>query len=153
MEIETKSQVFLRSLAKEYQRNGFNIKQAYKKIRPKVKDNTAEVEGSKVLRKPMFQAFLGELKGKANKTYGIDMQKLVKDLENIKKMGIKPTTYFNTNGEECEGKPSDLNASLKAVDTLIKIIGGYAPTKIEQDVSLSIVDVLNAQEAENSIEL
>jgi hypothetical protein len=110
-----KQKEFYNKLARVYYTNGFNIKQAYLSLRPKVKSNTAEVEGSKALRNPLFLDSLNELSSEAKDRYNINMFELVKDLQDIKNKGLK----------------SDLKSSLKAIDLLIKIAGEYAPTKTE----------------------
>jgi len=126
------------AFAREYHKNGFNGLQAYKSTYGG-SDKACVASSARLLTNVKIQNYLKELAEKANQKYGIDMQKLVEDLENIKKMGIKPTTYINNQGDECEGKPVDLNASLKAVDTLIKIIGGYAATKTESTIDINDV--------------
>lgn len=51
----------MRTFAFEYLANGFNATQAYLKAHPAVSDNTAGVEGHRLLRKPKVRAFLNPL--------------------------------------------------------------------------------------------
>ena len=127
--MQSKTKQFLKDLAKEYHKNGFNIKLAYKTLRPKVKDNTAKVEGSKALTNPNFVKELKELEKKSQLRYGIDMEKLV--------LRLKDLAY-----------DEDKNASLKAVDMLIKVAGEYAPTKTDNKTTL---EIQNPQEALNKL--
>jgi hypothetical protein len=127
-----KTEQFLKDLAKEYHKNGRNISLAYKTLRPNVKDNTAEVEGSRALRNPKFVNELQELEEKSKLRYDIDMQELVNDLKEIKKIGVNEIPIIGGKEGEVFGyKREDLNASLKAVDMLIKVAGEYAPVKSE----------------------
>ena len=126
------------AFAREYHKNGFNGLQAYKSTYGG-SDKACVASSARLLTKVNIKNYLKELGEKANKTYGIDMQKLVEDLKNIKRIGLTPAIYLDKDGNECKGKPVDLNASLKAVDTLIKIIGGYAPTKTEGTLDVNDV--------------
>lgn len=54
----TKKEAGQLAFVEEYLANGRNGKQAYKKFHPKVKDSTAEVEASKLLRNPKVQEYL-----------------------------------------------------------------------------------------------
>jgi len=105
---------FIDAIAKEYFKNGFNITEAYHTIRPKVKRQTAEVEGSKLLRNPKFVKATAKLKKQNQTRYGIDMNEIVYDLKEL-------------------AKNSEDKNRLKAIDTLIKIAGEYAPTKTQND--------------------
>jgi hypothetical protein len=106
---------FIDVIAKEYFKNGFNITEAYHTTRPKVKRQTAEVEGSKLLRNPKFIEATDKLKEQNKTRYGIDMSELINDLKELKEIG----------------KKVDGNIALKSIDMLIKIAGEYAPTKTE----------------------
>ena len=112
----------------EYRRNGFNAKQAYKTVYKTKNDRTAESAGERLLSKVEVQARLEELGKKDTLRYGIDMDKLVNDLKDINEIGKKQMFYYDKEGNR-NLRPTDLNASLKAIDTLIKIAGEYAPTK------------------------
>ena len=114
----------------EYRRNGFNGLQAYKKVYGR-SGQTAEVNSSRLLSNAKVKARLDELGEKDSLRYGIDMENLVKDLAKIKERGLEEYGIYNQNGEEVGSKPTDMNASLKAIDTLIKIAGEYAPTKTD----------------------
>jgi len=118
------------AFVKEYRANGFNALQAYKKVY-KCSDRVAQSNGVKLLANTRIKARLEELGKKDQLKYGIKVESLVYDLKKIKERGIKEYSIYNEDGDEVGGKPTDLNASLKAIDMLIKIVGGYAPTKTE----------------------
>jgi hypothetical protein len=115
----------------EYRKNGFNGKQAYKTVYRAKNDRTCEVSAERLLSNVEVQSRLEELGEKDTLRYGIDMEKLVNDLKDINEIGRKQIAYYDKEGNEVATKPTDLNASLKAIDTLIKIAGEYAPTKTE----------------------
>ena len=95
----------------EYRRNGFNGLQAYKKVYGR-SGQTAEVNSSRLLSNAKVKARLDELGEKDSLRYGIDMNEIVYDLKEL-------------------AKNSEDNNRLKAIDTLIKIAGEYAPTKTD----------------------
>lgn len=117
----TKPEQFLKDLAKEYHLNGRNISLAYKTLRPKVKDSTAKVEGSKALTNPNFQGFLKKLEKESQLRYGINMEEIVQGLKDI---------FFNPEiSTKCK---------IQSADILIKIAGEYAPTKQEVKTEVTL---------------
>ena len=119
-----KAEQFLSDLSTEYHKNGRNIKLAYKTLRPKVKDSTAEVEGSKALRNPKFQGFLDKLEGKAQENHEYTVEKLVKELDEIEELAKKPIHGKNQNNY-------DLTNWLKIKSEKAKLFGLYAPSKTD----------------------
>lgn len=113
----------------EYRKNGFNAKQAYKTVYKTKNDRTAESNGQKLLSYTEVQEFLEELSKKSQLRYGIDMERLV--------LRLKDLAYDD-----------DKNASLKAVDMLIKVAGEYAPTKTDNTTKIS-GEIINWQETKN----
>ena len=97
----------------EYRRNGFNGLQAYKSVY-KCSDKVAHKSGSRLLANVGIKARLEELGKKDSLRYGIDMNEIVYDLKEL-------------------AKNSEDNNRLKAIDTLIKIAGEYAPTKTDNN--------------------
>jgi len=119
---------FLQKLAQEYDSNGLNMKQAYKKLRPEVKDSTAEVEGSKLLVNPKFKAFLAEERRISSEKYDITRESVLQDLIQI----------------DNQAKLTDnLKIRVQIAQEKLKIFGLYAPTKSEVDSKITEYKIIS----------
>jgi hypothetical protein len=63
----------------EYLKNGLNAKQAYLKVKPNVTDHVAEVESSKLLRKPEFSCVLEELRSELKLNLADEIEAFVEE--------------------------------------------------------------------------
>ena len=113
----------------EYMKNGFNATRAYMSVYPDTKEPSARASASELLTNLNITKRIAEIQDELAENYGIDMQKLVDELNEIIALGKSGTVVDTEKGVRLLGQ--DLPASLKGIDMLIKIIGGYAVEKKE----------------------
>ena len=93
-----------------YLANGCNGKQAYKGIRPNVKDNTAEVEASKYLRNPKVLAYIEERQKELQEKTHVTQEYVIMNLKEMVErcMKHKPVMVFNPIDKVYEQKTEEL---------------------------------------------
>lgn len=97
--------------------NGFNGMRAYLAIRPDVKESTAAVEATNILKKPNIKSYIDK------------RQEEIKDNEDIKLSYIVKELKFIIDDAKND-KKTDRVSILKALDQLAKL-GGLYTTKTE----------------------
>ena len=113
----------------EYMKNGFNATRAYMSVYPDTKEPSARASASELLTNLNITKRITEIQDELAENYGIDMQKLVDELNEIIALGKSGTVVDTEKGVRLLGQ--DLPASLKGIDMLIKIIGGQSVEKKE----------------------
>ncbi len=114
-----------------YIKNGFNGKDAYQLAYDTDNANLAAVEAHKLLKNEKIKEYLEQAEGgyreimRAQKIGRTQLVKKLWDLTEYRK--IKTDKEGNIIGEEW-----DTASANKALDTLIKLMGDYAPKQIEE---------------------
>jgi fumarate hydratase class II len=106
-----------KAFADEYISNGFNGKDAYLKIYPKVADSTATVNASKLLNDTNIQGYILDIQAKLEKKSLITKEEIIKDLLEIKDLYKK------------EGKFS--HNSIRAIENINRMLGYNEAEKID----------------------
>lgn len=93
-----------------YLANGLNGKQAYKRIRPNVKDSTAEVEASKYLRNPKVLEYIEERQKELQEKTKVTQEYVILNLKEMVErcMKHKPVMVFNPIYKVYEQKTEEL---------------------------------------------
>lgn len=100
--------------ALEYLANGQNAKRAYLKAHPKAKDRTAEVEGSKLLRKPELKAFIDQEMKARRQRLRMDGDEALEAITRIAR--VDPRRIFKDNRLlRPEDWPDDVADAVKAI--------------------------------------
>jgi len=123
-----------KKFADEYVSNGFNGKQAYLKVYPKVADSTAAVNASKLLNDTNVEEYILNIQQKLNEKSLITKEEIILDLIEIKNQYKKEGRYAHN--------------SIKALESLSKLLGLNEPDKVDikADVNMSLKDMLGFDE-------
>ena len=93
-----------------YLSNGCNAKQAYKQVHPKCNENTAEVEGSRYLRKPKLDEYIRKRQKEIQESTQVTQEYVIMNLKEMVErcMKHKPVMYYDPITKSMEQKTERL---------------------------------------------
>lgn len=129
-----------------YVANGFQAKKAYQEAYNQDKENVAAVAASKLLRNPRIIDKIKEVEGDyrvIGHKLGIDKKLILNNLLNL--LSAKKQVFYNG---EMVGTADDNAARNKALETLLKIFGDFAPDERKLSIEDNDLDMSKMSEEE-----
>jgi phage terminase small subunit len=105
------------AFVEEYIANGRNAKQAYKKFHPKVTERTAEVEGSKFLRKPEVAAYLQQRELELQDKSQLTTERVLKELSRLVFIDVRKLYKEDGSLKAPHELDDDTAAALASIET------------------------------------
>ena len=130
MEITNKRHI---QFIEHYMSNGMNATQAYLSTYPNVTEETANVNGCRLLSNANIKARIEELQAETSKSLQITKESLINDLITIKQL--------------CLDNPRGVHNSIKAIEVIKKMLGFNEPDKVENKITnINLKDLVSFDE-------